>query len=74
VEKVRAVKGAGVGCVRWISHGRLAQAHGEAVGENAGGENALFIEEPLLSEHLEGIKQLAAGGIATPIALGERAA
>ncbi|KAI9833060.1 MAG: hypothetical protein M1819_003893 [Sarea resinae] len=52
-------------------HGRLHKPMAKQLAKALEPYRPLFIEEPLLSEHPEGIKQLA-GLTSTPIALGER--
>jgi galactonate dehydratase len=52
-------------------HGRVHKARAKQLAKALEPLGLLFIEEPLLSENVEGIAQLA-GLVSTPIALGER--
>jgi galactonate dehydratase len=70
VARVRAVKECGLD-VAVDFHGRVHKPMAKQLAKLLEPERPLFIEEPLLSEHPEGIAQLAVG-VSTPIALGER--
>ncbi|KAL8377133.1 hypothetical protein RB595_008010 [Gaeumannomyces hyphopodioides] len=70
VERLRAVKALGLD-VGLDFHGRLHKAMAKQLARALEPLRPLFIEEPLLSEHPEAIKQLAAQTVC-PIALGER--
>jgi galactonate dehydratase len=52
-------------------HGRVHKPMAKQLAKLLEPHQPLFIEEPLLSENLEGIKELS-GLTSTPIALGER--
>jgi galactonate dehydratase len=70
VERLKAVKALGLD-VGLDFHGRLHKAMAKQLAKELEPYRPLFIEEPLLSEHPEAIKQLS--GLTTiPIALGER--
>ncbi|KAL8667289.1 MAG: hypothetical protein Q9202_000862 [Teloschistes flavicans] len=70
VERCRIVKSVGLD-VGLDFHGRLHKPMAKQLAKALEPHKPLFIEEPLLSEHHEGIKQLS--GLTTiPIALGER--
>jgi len=70
VERVRAAQAEGVE-VGLDFHGRVHKAMAKQLAKVLDPLGLLFIEEPLLSENLEGLAQLA-GLVSTPIALGER--
>lgn len=70
VERLKTVKALGMDAAVDF-HGRLHKAMAKQLAKKLEGCEPLFIEEPLLSEHPEGIKQLS-GLTTTPIALGER--
>lgn len=70
VERLKTVKALGMDAAMDF-HGRIHKAMAKQLARKLEGCEPLFIEEPLLSEHPEGIKQLA-GLTTTPIALGER--
>lgn len=70
VERVRSVKAAGMDAAVDF-HGRLHKPMAKQLAKLLEPERPLFIEEPLLSEHPEGVKQLSRW-CSTPIALGER--
>ncbi|KAI5273889.1 mandelate racemase/muconate lactonizing enzyme family protein [Aureobasidium subglaciale] len=70
VERVRTVKDLGLD-VAVDFHGRLHKAMAKQLARKLDGCDVLFLEEPLLSEHPEGIKQLS-NLTSSPIALGER--
>lgn len=70
VERVKAVKDLGMDAGVDF-HGRLHRPLAKQLVKLLEPHRPLFIEEPLLSEHLEGIKTLAAQ-TSVPIALGER--
>lgn len=70
VERLRTVKSLGMDAGLDF-HGRLHKPMAKQLAKALEPHHPLFIEEPLLSEHSEGIKQLS--GLTTiPIALGER--
>jgi galactonate dehydratase len=70
VERLRVVKALGID-VALDFHGRLHKPMAKQLARALEPHRPLFIEEPLLSEHAEGIKQLSK--LTTcPIALGER--
>ena len=70
VERLRVVKAVGLDAALDF-HGRLHKPMAKQLARALEPHRPLFIEEPLLSEHPEGIKQLS--GLTTcPIALGER--
>lgn len=70
VERLRTVKALGMDAGLDF-HGRLHKPMAKQLAKALEPHNPLFIEEPLLSEHAEGIKQLSL--LTTiPIALGER--
>nr|POF17305.1 d-galactonate dehydratase [Quercus suber] len=70
VERLKSVKALGMDAALDF-HGRLHRPMAKQLAKALEPHGPLFIEEPLLSEHPEGIKQLA--GLTTcPIALGER--
>jgi galactonate dehydratase len=70
VERVQIVKGQGVD-VGVDFHGRVHKSMAKQLAARLEQVAPLFIEEPLLSENIEGLTQLA--GLTTiPIALGER--
>ena len=74
VERVRAVKALGMDAGVDF-HGRLHRPMAKQLAALLAPLRPLFIEEPLLSEHLEGIKSLSlssTGAGSIPIALGER--
>ncbi|KAG9665500.1 mandelate racemase/muconate lactonizing enzyme family protein, partial [Aureobasidium melanogenum] len=70
VERVKTVKSLGLD-VALDFHGRLHKAMAKQLAHKLDGCDVLFLEEPLLSEHPEGIKQLS-NLTSSPIALGER--
>ncbi|KAK2001951.1 galactonate dehydratase [Colletotrichum falcatum] len=70
VERLKQVKALGLD-VGLDFHGRLHKAMAKQLARALEPHAPLFIEEPLLCEHPEAIKQLA-GQTAIPIALGER--
>ncbi|KAI5243227.1 mandelate racemase/muconate lactonizing enzyme family protein [Aureobasidium subglaciale] len=70
VERVKTVKDLGLD-VAVDFHGRLHKAMAKQLARKLDGCDVLFLEEPLLSEHPEGIKQLS-NLTSSPIALGER--
>ncbi|KAH0367587.1 mandelate racemase/muconate lactonizing enzyme family protein, partial [Aureobasidium melanogenum] len=70
VERVKTVKSLGLD-VALDFHGRLHKAMAKQLAHKLEGCDVLFLEEPLLSEHPEGIKQLS-NLTSSPIALGER--
>ncbi|KAI2624472.1 mandelate racemase/muconate lactonizing enzyme family protein [Xylaria nigripes] len=70
VERVKIVKSLGLD-VGLDFHGRVHKAMARQLASALEPHRPLFIEEPLLSEHPEGIKQLASQ-TTIPIALGER--
>ena len=70
VQRLKIVKGLGLDAALDF-HGRLHKPMAKQLAKAVESYNPLFIEEPLLSEHPEAIKQLS--GLTTcPIALGER--
>ncbi|HTI68183.1 MAG TPA: galactonate dehydratase [Caulobacteraceae bacterium] len=70
VSRVEAVKAAGMDCGLDF-HGRVHKPMAKQLARLLEPLQPLFIEEPLLSENIEGLEQLA--GLTTiPIALGER--
>ena len=70
VERLKAVKALGLDAALDF-HGRLHKPMAKQLAKALEPHQPFFIEEPLLSEHSEGIKQLS--GLTTcPIALGER--
>lgn len=73
IDRVRAVRAAGMD-VGVDFHGRLHKPMAKQLAQRLAAERPLFIEEPLLSEHVEGLRELAASGLTggVPIALGER--
>ncbi len=70
LERVEAVRSLGMD-VGLDFHGRVHKPMARQLARALEPLGPLFIEEPLLSEHIEGIKQLAAQ-TTIPIALGER--
>ncbi|KJX95537.1 mandelate racemase muconate lactonizing enzyme family protein [Zymoseptoria brevis] len=70
VERVRTVKGLGMD-VGVDFHGRVHRPMAKQLAKLLEAERVMFIEEPLLSEHVEGIQEVARL-VSTPIALGER--
>jgi galactonate dehydratase len=70
VERLKAVKGLGLDAALDF-HGRLHKPMAKQLAKLLEPHQPLFIEEPLLSEHPEGIKHLSSQ-VSTPIALGER--
>jgi galactonate dehydratase len=70
VERLKIVKGLGLDAGLDF-HGRLHRPMAKQLAMLLEPHRPLFIEEPLLSEHLEGYKQLA-GQTSIPIAMGER--
>ena len=70
VERLKAVKALGLDAALDF-HGRLHKPMAKQLAKLLEPHQPLFIEEPLLSEHPEGIKSLSRQ-ISTPIALGER--
>ncbi|SMR58944.1 unnamed protein product [Zymoseptoria tritici ST99CH_1E4] len=70
VERVRTVKGLGLD-VGVDFHGRVHKPMAKQLAKLLEAERVMFIEEPLLSENVEGIQELARL-VSTPIALGER--
>ncbi|THW04970.1 mandelate racemase/muconate lactonizing enzyme family protein [Aureobasidium pullulans] len=70
VERVKTVKSLGLD-VAVDFHGRIHKAMAKQLARKLEGCDVLFLEEPLLSEHPEGIKQLS-NLTSSPIALGER--
>ena len=70
VERVEAVKAAGMDCGVDF-HGRVHKPMARQLAKLLEPLRPLFIEEPLLSENIEGLAQLAAQ-TTIPIALGER--
>ncbi len=70
LERVEAVRSQGMDCGLDF-HGRVHKAMAKQLARALEPLKPLFIEEPLLSENIEGLEQLA--GLTTlPIALGER--
>lgn len=70
VERVKAVKALGMDAGIDF-HGRVHKPMAKQLAKALEPYRPMFIEEPLLSEHLEGIKALSQH-TSTPIALGER--
>lgn len=70
VERVKAVKALGMDAGVDF-HGRVHKPMAKQLVKLLEPHRPMFIEEPLLSEHVEGIKQLAEN-TSCPIALGER--
>jgi galactonate dehydratase len=70
IERLKTVQSLGLD-VALDFHGRLHKPMAKQLARALEPHNPLFIEEPLLSEHPEGIKQLS-GLVSCPIALGER--
>ncbi|KDB22558.1 hypothetical protein H109_05526 [Trichophyton interdigitale MR816] len=70
VERLKTVKNLGLDAALDF-HGRLHKPMAKQLAKMVEPFQPLFIEEPLLSEHPEGIKQLSSQ-TTTPIALGER--
>lgn len=70
VERLKAVKALGLDAALDF-HGRLHKPMAKQLARALEPHRPLFIEEPLLSEHPEGIKHLSAQ-VNCPIALGER--
>lgn len=70
VQRLKAVKSLGMDAGVDF-HGRVHKAMAQQLAAKLAPHEPLFIEEPLLSEHLEGIVELSKH-IPTPIALGER--
>ena len=70
IKRVQAAQAAGVD-VGLDFHGRVRRPMAKQLAKALEPLGLLFIEEPLLSENMEGLKQIAEL-IATPIALGER--
>lgn len=70
VERVRIVRNLGLD-VGVDFHGRVHRPMAKQLAKLLEPERPLFIEEPLLSEHIEGIRMLSES-VSTPIALGER--
>ncbi|KAF2837957.1 mandelate racemase/muconate lactonizing enzyme family protein [Patellaria atrata CBS 101060] len=70
VERVRTVRGLGMD-VAVDFHGRLHRPMAKRLVKMLEDEGVLFVEEPLLSENPEGIKQISELS-SVPIALGER--
>ncbi|EGD94863.1 mandelate racemase/muconate lactonizing enzyme [Trichophyton tonsurans CBS 112818] len=70
VERLKTVKNLGLDAALDF-HGRLHKPMAKQLAKMVEPYQPLFIEEPLLSEHPEGIKQLSSQ-TTTPIALGER--
>ena len=70
IDRLKAVKSLGLDCGLDF-HGRLRKPMAKQLAHLLEPHRPLFIEEPLLSEHVEGIRELA-GLTTTPIALGER--
>jgi galactonate dehydratase len=70
VERLKSVKALGVDAALDF-HGRLHKPMAKQLAKLLEPHHPLFIEEPLLSEHPEGIKQFSKL-TTTPIALGER--
>jgi galactonate dehydratase len=70
VERLKAVKALGLDAALDF-HGRLHKPMAKQLAKLLEPHQPLFIEEPLLSEHPEGIKHLSSH-VSTPIALGER--
>jgi galactonate dehydratase len=70
VKRVQAAQGAGMD-VGLDFHGRVHKPMAKQLAKALEPLGLLFIEEPLLSEHVEGLAQIA-NLVSTPIALGER--
>ncbi|EYE94354.1 mandelate racemase/muconate lactonizing enzyme family protein [Aspergillus ruber CBS 135680] len=70
VERLKTVKGLGLDAALDF-HGRLHKPMAKQLAKALEPHRPLFIEEPLLSEHPEAIKQLSSQ-VSCPIALGER--
>lgn len=70
IERLRTVKDLGLDAALDF-HGRLHRPMAKQLAKALELHRPLFIEEPLLMEHSEGLKQLASL-ISTPIAFGER--
>jgi galactonate dehydratase len=70
VERLKTVKALGLDAALDF-HGRLHKPMAKQLAKALEPHRPLFLEEPLLSEHPEGIKQLA-DQVSCPIALGER--
>lgn len=70
LDRVRAVQAEGMD-VALDFHGRLHKPMAKQLARMLEPLGLLFIEEPLLSEHLDGIRQIGQL-VSTPIALGER--
>lgn len=70
VERLKAVKAAGLDAALDF-HGRLHKPMAKQLAKAVEPYQPLFIEEPLLSEHPEGIKHFSSS-VVSPIALGER--
>lgn len=70
VERLKTVKSLGIDA-GFDFHGRIHQAMAMQLASKLAPHEPMFIEEPLLSEHVEGIISLSKL-IRTPIALGER--
>lgn len=70
VERVRTVKDLGMD-VAVDFHGRLHRPMAKQLARKLEGWDPLFIEEPVLSEHPEAVKQISEL-LSCPIALGER--
>ncbi|KAL2223088.1 mandelate racemase/muconate lactonizing enzyme family protein [Thermoascus aurantiacus ATCC 26904] len=70
VERLKAVKSVGLDAALDF-HGRLHKPMAKQLAKALEPHHPLFIEEPLLCEHPEGIKHLS-GLVSCPIALGER--
>lgn len=70
VERLKAVKALGLDAALDF-HGRLHKPMAKQLAKALEPHRPLFLEEPLLSEHPEGIKQLS-DMVSCPIALGER--
>ncbi|KAJ1331395.1 galactonate dehydratase [Microdochium nivale] len=71
VERVRAVRALGLD-VGVDFHGRVHKPMARRLVAKLAPYDPLFVEEPLLSENMAGIVQIASGGTGVPIALGER--
>lgn len=70
VERLKTVKALGLDAALDF-HGRLHKPMAKQLAKLLEPHQPLFLEEPLLSEHPEGIKRLSRQ-VSTPIALGER--
>ncbi|EXJ65466.1 galactonate dehydratase [Cladophialophora yegresii CBS 114405] len=70
VERLKAVKALGIDCALDF-HGRLHKPMAKQLAKALEEHRPLFIEEPLLSENISAIKELASL-VSCPIALGER--